>query len=71
VRFEGTISSDIDIRWSPLSRASIESLVSCLSSTTTGKTASLNKKAVLAAFGTEEAWLEYIANKDNWKFTLS
>jgi hypothetical protein len=71
IRFEGTIGNDIDIHWSPLSRASIESLISCLSSTTTGKKVTLNKNAVLAAFGTEAAWIEYIASKSNWTFTLS
>jgi len=70
IRVEGIIAADLDIHWSPLSKASIESIVSCLSDSASGKTVTFNKAAVLAAFGTEEAWTSYIASKPNWTFTL-
>ena len=71
IRIEGTIASDISFQWSPLSRASIESIVGCLSDSVSGKIASFKKTAVLAAFGSEANWTAYIAAKPNWNFTLS
>ena len=70
IRFEGTIGEDISFQWSPLSKESFESVVSHLSGAASGKTATFKKTAVRAAFGTEEAWLAYIASKPNWNFTL-
>lgn len=70
IRFEGTIGEDISFHWSPLSKESIESVVSHLSDAASGKTATFKKTAVLTAFVTEEAWLAYIASKPNWNFTL-
>ncbi|MBQ4556514.1 MAG: hypothetical protein IJA60_02570 [Clostridia bacterium] len=70
IEFDGVIANDIDTHWSPLSKVSIESKVSHLSDDVSGKTATFNKAAVLAAFGTEEAWLAYVASKPNWNFVL-
>ena len=51
--FEGVIGqSGIDLRWATLlSKASIENIISSLSSTAEGKSITLNKKAVNNAFG--------------------
>ena len=70
IRFEGVIGKTINFQWSPLSRASIESIVEHLSDSVSGQTASFKKTAVLAAFGTEADWTAYIASKPNWSFTL-
>ncbi|MBR5011225.1 MAG: hypothetical protein IKY12_01565 [Clostridia bacterium] len=66
----GTIGQPIDLSASPLSRASIESVVTHLSDSASSMTATFSKSAVLSAFGTEAAWTEYIAKKPNWTFTL-
>lgn len=50
VTFEGVIGQNLDLHWSPLSRASIESTIGCLSDSTTGKTVTLSKTAVENAF---------------------
>lgn len=70
VGFEGTIANSIDIHWSPLVRASLESAMSALSGTTTGLTASFKKTAVEAAFTTDE-WNALVATKSNWTITLA
>ena len=70
VVFEGAIGHDIDMRWSPLSRASIESVVAALGDTASGKTLTLKQSAVNAAFTTEE-WETLVATKPNWTITLA
>jgi hypothetical protein len=51
VVFEGEIGNDINFQWSTLlSKASIESIVGCLSDTATGKTLTLSRAAVESAF---------------------
>lgn len=52
IRFEGVIGKTVTFQWSPLSKASIESIISCLSNTTSGQTLSLQKAAVNKAFET-------------------
>ncbi len=70
ITFDGVIGQDINLRWSPLTRASIESVVSHVSDSASGKTASFKEDAVLAAFGTLDEWEAYISSKPNWTFTL-
>ena len=67
---DGTIGQNIDLRYSPLSKESIESVVTHLSDTASGMTATFKKTAVLSAFGTTASWTAYIASKPNWTFTL-
>lgn len=80
VVFEGAIGHDIDMRWSPLSRASLESVMAALGDTASGKTLTLNKAAVNAAFetsdgaadgSTSEEWTILVASKQNWTIALS
>ena len=52
IRFEGVIGKTVSLQWSPLSKASIESIISCLSTTSSGQTLSLKKTAVNKAFET-------------------
>jgi hypothetical protein len=73
---EGTIGQNgFDVSWSPLSKASLVSIVNALSSTTTGLTVTLRLDAVKKAFETSEGandgmtsdeWLQLIATKPNW-----
>ena len=73
---EGTISTSIDIHWSPLGKTSIESIFNALSLDTTGIAITLSKTAVNTAFGinvddetTYPEGSEYYNlrhSKDNW-----
>lgn len=55
IRFEGTIGNDIGFTHSTkLSKASIQSIISCLSTTSSGKTLTLKKEAVNKAFETSD-----------------
>lgn len=63
------IAANIDLHWSPLTKESIESVYAALSETATGKTASFSKKAVNAAYTTDD-WNALVAQKSNWTFTL-
>lgn len=70
---EGTIGQSIDLQWSPLTEASIRSVIGALSRTATGQTLTLKKSAKEAAF-TESAWAELIApvsNQYNGTWTIS
>lgn len=51
-----------------LSKASIESIIGCLSTTTSGLSVTLSKTAVTSAFGsiTSEEWLNLVATRSNW-----
>ena len=70
VSFEGVIGASISFADCPLlSRKSIENVVSVLSNTTTGTTATFNKAAVNVAFTTDE-WNALVATKPNWTVTL-
>ena len=64
------IAASVDLHWSPLTRASLESVIAALSDTATGFTASLKQSAVNAAFSWEE-WLALVAAKPNWTITLA
>jgi len=79
ITITGCIGNAINMRYSPLSKASIESVVNALSSTSTNKTATLNQTAVNGAFETAEGaadgstsagWLALVASKPNWTITL-
>lgn len=61
----GKIGNSINLKWSPLSRASIESVMAALSDTVTGKTVTFKKTAVDAAFTAAE-WAALTATKPNW-----
>jgi hypothetical protein len=70
ISFEGVIGAGISFADCPLlSRESIENVVSVLSNTTTGTTATFNKAAVNVAFTTDE-WNALVATKPNWTVTL-
>lgn len=64
------IVASIDLHWSPLTKASIESVISALSNTATGQTVSFKKTAVESAFTTDQ-WNALIAPISNWSFTLA
>ena len=85
ITFEGTIGKNIDFQYSPLlSKASIENIVSCLSTTATGQTLTLSLTAVNNAFetssgaadgSTSQEWINLITPKSNtydglWTITL-
>lgn len=70
VTIEGTIVTNWNIPKAPLTRDSIQSIYNALSTTTTGKTLTLNKTAVNAAF-TDDEWRALTDAKSNWTFTLS
>jgi hypothetical protein len=79
VEFEGVIGNSLNMKDSPLNRASIDSIIGCLSDTATGKTLTLNKTAVNEAFGInvddQSTWAEGSEfyelrhSKDNWTFS--
>ena len=81
IRFEGVIGGSMTFgHATKLSKASIQSIVSHLSDTTSGKTLTLNKTAVNNAFetvsgtadgSTSEEWLNLVASKPNWTISLS
>lgn len=72
ITIEGTIGKNgFNVQWSTkLSKASIESIINALSSTTSGLTVTISKAAKEAAFTTEE-WATLIATKPNWTISLA
>ena len=68
---EGTIGKNgFDIKDSiKLSKASIESIINALSTTTTGLSITLSKTAVNNAFTTDE-WAALISTRSNWTISL-
>ena len=71
IAIEGVIANNISFAESSLlSKASIENIISCLSSTTSGLTVTLSKTAKEAAF-TDEEWATLIATKSNWTISLA
>jgi hypothetical protein len=74
VIFEGTITqTGYNLQWSTkLSKASITSIINCLSTTTSGLSVTLSKTAVVTAFGgtTSAEWTSLIATKSNWTINL-
>lgn len=74
ITIEGTIGKSADFQHSPLTEASIRSVIGALSRTATGQTLTLKKDAKEVAF-TESAWAELIAPvsnqyNGNWTITL-
>ena len=70
ITFEGVIGAEISFKdCTKLSKASIESVVGALSSTTSGLTLTLSRTAKQAAF-TDEQWAALIATKPNWTISL-
>lgn len=65
----GTIANSIDFQYSPLTKASITSIVEHLSDIATGKTLTLKKTAKEAAF-TDEEWRTLAGTKTNWTISL-
>ena len=71
----------VDFHWSTkLNKASHESIINALSTTTTGLTATFSKKAVNNAFATTEGgtdgstsaeWLALVATRSNWTISLA
>ena len=73
ITFEGVIGKNINFQWSPLTEASIRSVIGALSRTATGQTLTLKKDAKEAAF-TESDWAALIAevsNQYNGTWTIS
>lgn len=77
---EGTIGQNgFNVSWSPLSKASLISVINALSDTTTGLTVTLRLAAVNTAFettagaadgSTSDEWTALIATKPNWTINL-
>lgn len=78
---EGVIDiTGLNLQWSKkLSKASITSVINCLSTTTSGLSVTISKTAVNNAFATSEGaadgstseeWLNLIATKSNWTISL-
>lgn len=75
ITFKGVIGQDLVMNRSPLNKASIESILGCLSATATGKTLTLKPSQVDKVFETSEGagdgvdsdeWCELIETKINW-----
>lgn len=67
---EGSVLvADTNLSSCPLTKASITSVINALSTSTTGKTVTINKAAKEAAFTADE-WAELIATKTNWTISL-
>lgn len=68
----GVIGNDINFQYSPLSKASIASVVNALSETVSGMTVTFKESAVTDAFGstTAQEWLDLTATKSNWTISL-
>lgn len=76
IRISGEIKANIDLHWSPLSKASVESIVSALSDTATGQTITLNNTQMYAIQNQQTDagnynWFDKLeATKPNWTFAL-
>lgn len=79
ITIDGTIGRNFYIQYSPLTAASITSIINALSTTASGYTVQLSKTAVQNAFetsegaadgNTSEEWLNLIATKSNWTISL-
>lgn len=81
IGFEGEIATNgLDLQWSTkLSKASIESVINCLSTTASGLSVTLSKAAVNKAFETSEGandgatsteWTTLIGTRSNWTISL-
>jgi hypothetical protein len=80
IEIGGFFACSVSFADSPLlTKQSIESIMLSLSESTTGKTATLNKKAIDKAYETAEGandgsnsedWLGFVAYKSNWTISL-
>lgn len=80
IEFEGVIGESIYFNWSPkLTKASIESIVSHLSTTSSGKSFTLSQTAVNKAFetsvganngSTSAEWGTLVGTRSNWTISL-
>lgn len=81
ITFEGVLAQGgLDLHWSTnLSKASIEGVIGCLSTSTSGLTVTLSKTAVNTAFetsagagdgSTSDEWKALVATKSNWTISL-
>ena len=66
----GTVGKSIDTRWCPLTKESILSVLSVMSVSVSGQTATFNETAVNAAFTTDE-WEALIAPKRSLGWTIA
>lgn len=66
---EGVIGQSIDFSVCPLTKASIESIMAALSTTTNSLTVTLSKTAVNNAF-TDEEWTALVSQHANWTISL-
>ena len=73
------IAASIDLKDSPLNKASFESVMRALSTATTGKTITVKKTAVNKAYETSEGaddgstsaeWLDWAVGRPNWTISL-
>ena len=71
IRFGSVIDGSIDFHWSPLSKESVESIVSALSDSASGKTVTFNKTQIDKLNGNSTWWADLKATKTNWSFALS
>lgn len=75
IRIGGTIGKTIDFHWSPLSKESVESIVSALSDSASGQTVTFNKTKINELNGDTSWWSGLTEGenrpKPNWTFTLS
>ena len=69
ITITGIIAISLWIADSPLTKASIESVISALSGTVTGKTLSIKATAKQEAFSDAE-WAQLIGTKPNWTISL-
>lgn len=70
IRISGEIKASIDLHWSPLSQASVESVVAALSGDVTGQTITLNDAQMESLNHGTSWWDDLVASKDNWHFAL-
>ena len=72
INIEGIIGKAIDMHWSKLlNKASFISVISALSTTTSGLTATFSKTAKENAFKDVSEWEALVATKPNWTITLA
>ena len=70
IRISGEIKVSLDLHWSPLSKESIESIVSALSDTASGQAVTFNEAQIETLNGETNWWNELKATKPNWSFAL-
>ena len=71
IRIGSNIGNTIDFHWSPLSQESVESIVSALSDSASGKTVTFNNTRIENINGGSSWWADLKASKPNWTFALS